>query len=236
LSVILRLYPPAWRERYGDELAELLAARPVTIGDRLDLLWGAMDARLHPQTPGVIAAQEQESPMRSRALGLLAAIGGVSWILAIASLFVLTPPGGDREEAIAAVGLGAGMALMAVALAQLGTRNGSTMSVVTSRILALVGVALASTMIMPWPLMMIAALGFPLFAIVGAVRGAVNGRLPIWFVGLSLATLAGVLGAAGLIGEAGPWALTLVGVTALVLAALAFRSDRDGDVTRMRTA
>jgi nitrite reductase/ring-hydroxylating ferredoxin subunit len=46
---ILRLYPAAWRDRYGDELEYLLGLRRVRAGDLADLLRGALDARLHPQ-------------------------------------------------------------------------------------------------------------------------------------------------------------------------------------------
>ena len=46
---ILRLYPRAWRARYGGELADLLAGRKMTPALFLDLLGGALDARLSPQ-------------------------------------------------------------------------------------------------------------------------------------------------------------------------------------------
>jgi hypothetical protein len=45
---LLRLYPPRWRRRYGEELAELVAAQPFSIGGALDLIAGAIDAWLHP--------------------------------------------------------------------------------------------------------------------------------------------------------------------------------------------
>ena len=43
------LYPRAWRERYGEELADVLAAGGLGLRDRIDLLRGALDAHLHPQ-------------------------------------------------------------------------------------------------------------------------------------------------------------------------------------------
>jgi hypothetical protein len=49
---LLSLYPTGWRERYGEEFAELLAARPPSLGDRVDIVRGAVDARLHPQVRG----------------------------------------------------------------------------------------------------------------------------------------------------------------------------------------
>jgi hypothetical protein len=49
MSMMVRLYPSAWRARYGDELDQLLTDRPPSLADRLDLARGALDARLHPQ-------------------------------------------------------------------------------------------------------------------------------------------------------------------------------------------
>ncbi len=47
--LLLRLYPRAWRERYGEELsAQLEAQRPLRIGDVADLVRAAFDAHLHP--------------------------------------------------------------------------------------------------------------------------------------------------------------------------------------------
>ncbi len=44
----LALYPQAWRERYGEELAALVEERPPSLRATLDLLRGAADAHLHP--------------------------------------------------------------------------------------------------------------------------------------------------------------------------------------------
>ncbi|HET7684819.1 MAG TPA: Rieske 2Fe-2S domain-containing protein [Candidatus Limnocylindria bacterium] len=48
VRLILRAYPAAWRERYGAEVASLLALRPPSGRQLLDLLGGAFDARRHP--------------------------------------------------------------------------------------------------------------------------------------------------------------------------------------------
>jgi len=45
---ILRLYPPAWRERYAAEMVALLEQHSITFWTVLDLLVGALDARLDP--------------------------------------------------------------------------------------------------------------------------------------------------------------------------------------------
>ena len=77
MSSILRLYPGWWRERYGDEVGDLLGSVPPRPGDRADLLRGAADAWLHPPVP-------------SRVPGLTALIGGGLWT-AIAAGVVAQP-------------------------------------------------------------------------------------------------------------------------------------------------
>jgi hypothetical protein len=46
--VLLRIYPRAWRERYGEELSEQLELLPLTLGVVADVLRGAVDAHRHP--------------------------------------------------------------------------------------------------------------------------------------------------------------------------------------------
>lgn len=46
---LIKLYPRAWRERYGEEMAALLAARALTPGGVLDVLRGVLDAYQCPQ-------------------------------------------------------------------------------------------------------------------------------------------------------------------------------------------
>jgi nitrite reductase/ring-hydroxylating ferredoxin subunit len=47
VGFVLRTYPRRWRERYGAEMAALLAERAPGWGDLLDLARGGLDARLH---------------------------------------------------------------------------------------------------------------------------------------------------------------------------------------------
>ena len=73
--ILLRLYPAAWRARYGDEFLELLADRPPRLRDRLDIVAGALDARLHPQ---VGQAAPAEVPMRrDTSVAAIVAVGGL---------------------------------------------------------------------------------------------------------------------------------------------------------------
>jgi hypothetical protein len=48
-SRLVRLYPRAWRDRYGPELEDILAARSPSPGLLVDVLLGALDAHTHPQ-------------------------------------------------------------------------------------------------------------------------------------------------------------------------------------------
>lgn len=76
----MRLYPSAWRARYGAEMADLLAERPPTWRDSIDLLRGALDAHLHPRSPSRLPAFA----------GILA---GAAWtVVALAVLAEPVPP------------------------------------------------------------------------------------------------------------------------------------------------
>lgn len=56
MTWLIRLYPPAWRRRYGRELAELIATQPVSFSTAIDLAAGAIDAWLNPQSSTAAAA------------------------------------------------------------------------------------------------------------------------------------------------------------------------------------
>jgi len=47
---LLRLYPRAWRERYGAEVEDIVGAQPPSARLAIDLLAGAVDAHWSPQT------------------------------------------------------------------------------------------------------------------------------------------------------------------------------------------
>jgi hypothetical protein len=69
---MIRLYPPAWRRRYGAELAALIAAQPPSFRTSVDLLAGAADAWLNPQssTAAATAHVQGDKPMVSKLLQL----------------------------------------------------------------------------------------------------------------------------------------------------------------------
>ncbi len=53
MTWLIRLYPPAWRRRYGRELAERLATQPASFRTAIELVAGAVDAWLNPQSSTV---------------------------------------------------------------------------------------------------------------------------------------------------------------------------------------
>ena len=46
---LLRLYPTPWRAKDGDEFAAILETQQPSLGLFVDVLAGALDARLRPQ-------------------------------------------------------------------------------------------------------------------------------------------------------------------------------------------
>ena len=76
MSRLVRLYPRAWRDRYEDEFMALLAERPLSPGDVVDSVRGAVDAHLHPQWG------DEPQPFTHRLPGLLALGGGLIWTAA----------------------------------------------------------------------------------------------------------------------------------------------------------
>lgn len=76
MNWLLQLYPAAWRERYGEEFAVVLARQRASLGLVVDVLGGAMDARLHPQVPHSQSKQnKREDTMTSEMLERCAAGG-----------------------------------------------------------------------------------------------------------------------------------------------------------------
>lgn len=58
MSWLIRLYPPAWRRRYGREVAELLATHPASFHTAIDLVAGAVDAWFNPQSSTAAKADD----------------------------------------------------------------------------------------------------------------------------------------------------------------------------------
>jgi len=79
VSRLLRLYPPAWREGYGDEFLALLADRPPSVRESVDIVRGAIDARLDPQLPRTRGSTDR----RFVAPLVGAVLFGAAWLIAL---------------------------------------------------------------------------------------------------------------------------------------------------------
>jgi hypothetical protein len=73
---LLRLYPAAWRARYGEEFATVLAGQRASFGLVLDVIGGAVDAHLHPQVLSTHSNQAQGEDTMTLALLQRCALGG----------------------------------------------------------------------------------------------------------------------------------------------------------------
>ena len=84
MNRLLRLYPAAWRDRYGAEFEVLLADRPPGVRDRIDIVRGALDARLRPQ----LARSEDGNarPTWHPTVVAAAIIGGLLFVVGSSSL------------------------------------------------------------------------------------------------------------------------------------------------------
>jgi hypothetical protein len=71
MSRLTALYPATWRDRYGDEFEAVLTARPPSVGERVDIVRGALDAHLHPQVPGLVRIPDRYGFGPLVGLGLL---------------------------------------------------------------------------------------------------------------------------------------------------------------------
>ena len=73
MTWLLKLYPRAWRRRYGDELTDLVARQPFSVGAAVDLIAGAIDAWIHPQVlvePFPISATKGDETMLTKMIRL----------------------------------------------------------------------------------------------------------------------------------------------------------------------
>ncbi|HET9083892.1 MAG TPA: hypothetical protein VFN41_05755 [Candidatus Limnocylindrales bacterium] len=74
MSALIRLYPRSWRARYEPEFLDLLEARPPSVRDQVDIIRGAIDARLDSGAP-------RESNRQTRIAAASAVAAGALWIM-----------------------------------------------------------------------------------------------------------------------------------------------------------
>ena len=86
MTWLLKLYPPRWRRRYGRELAQLVATRPFSIATAIDLVAGAIDAWIYPQSSTAAAESKGGRNMVltvfivSQLLAVTAILLGAAWL------------------------------------------------------------------------------------------------------------------------------------------------------------
>jgi hypothetical protein len=73
---LLLLYPGAWRVRYGEEFAAVLASQRISAGLVLDVIGGAIDAHLYPQIQHSQTTETQGGDRMTRSMLLRCAAGG----------------------------------------------------------------------------------------------------------------------------------------------------------------
>lgn len=77
---LLRLYPRAWRARYGEEMLALLEQHHLSMRTRINLLRGALDAQLHMRSP-IMSGNRRPSVRWSLLVALLpSTFVGVHWL------------------------------------------------------------------------------------------------------------------------------------------------------------
>ena len=92
LALLVRFYPARWRERYGEEIADLLATEPPSVPRAVDVLRGLIDAHLHPELvdsalAAVPAAGERSAEMRTHRTGIVARLARVAML----TVLIATP-------------------------------------------------------------------------------------------------------------------------------------------------
>jgi hypothetical protein len=201
---LVGLYPADWQARYGPEFEAVLEARLPSARDRIDIVRGAIDARLHPQVPGTGDTSPAAHPV-SVLPGVLLAMGGLSW--AIASAIVATA----RISSSGYLDAEAALAFMmaAIILIPLGSSIalGDLPSAVARRGGALNVAFLVSVLaiwILPWPIlgiaMFLAVVCFALSGLHHAIVAARVGWVPREVAALvAVATTGGVAGFVGVL-------------------------------------
>jgi hypothetical protein len=73
MTWLLKLYPPRWRRRYGEEFVALIASQPFSFLTVLDIIGGAIDAWIQPQShlaPPAAPQSEGETLMLAKLMRL----------------------------------------------------------------------------------------------------------------------------------------------------------------------
>lgn len=147
-SRLMRLYPAAWRARYGEEFEVVLEARRLRPFDVADVVFGAFDARVR----GNGARQSADGPPvpgpSLRIGGYAAVFGGILWAGGLLAMVA-----GDSWSPLGAAGQFFGTFALIVAIACLGAFQArrhpflvwsSVMLALTGAVSMLIGMATTS--------------------------------------------------------------------------------------------
>jgi hypothetical protein len=153
MTRLVALYPRAWRDRYEDEFLALMADRPDGPLDRIDILRGAVDARIHPQLQPS-SSGEPERANSARFDALLAVVAGLLWVAAALAFLgsSVDPELGYKETGSALVlgiagALVAGLAALVLSRSLPGQHAGASVAAGAAVIGAL-------AMVLPWPVLL----------------------------------------------------------------------------------
>ena len=179
MSGLIRLYPRDWRARYEEEFLSLLAERPPDARDRVDIIRGAIDARMRPQVRRGSPDPGPASPaphVASRTLGFATLAGALLWLVALVMILngpIVVDGGSSYRDGAAAlpfvflafVLLGVGLVGVARSLPR-----GSDLGGLAAAVAAVAGGTWA---LMPWvfPLLLIASVGYVALAILARRSG-----------------------------------------------------------------
>jgi len=188
MSRLLSLYPRAWRDRYEAEVGDLVAARPMSFRDNIDLVRGAVDAWLHPQVVvGSGSAHDDEA--RDLVSTVPAVIGGLLWMAG--GLIVAAAPYGADGYKEADAGLVV-LALAAFVCGAAAVSIAQTLPVGSRGATACAVVMLASALLLltPWPVLVVGFYGYVFSTL---AFGVLIGRERMAGAGASLAGTALIL-------------------------------------------
>ena len=175
---LISLYPRAWRDRYELEFQTLMSERPPTPRDRLDIVRGALDARLHPQ---LRQASPDGTPRLVRIGATLAVLGGGLWVAAGLAFLgsSIIPDLGYKDSSSAIVIAIAGALVTGIAACMVVSSMPGRSAAIRNPAIAIVLGALAMTQ--PWPVVLlgffVAVIGTLLFGLIAAPRIGMTGIL-----------------------------------------------------------
>lgn len=177
---LVALYPPAWRDRYAAEFDDLLADRPATLRDQLDIARGAFDAWMYPQVRGRRVAPATAGPSGGRLVrSATAVVGGGLLILAGVGMYStrIDPSLGSKMIDIPYLSLILGMLLVSImaTVRSMGMSDGSGPAAVAGAFM-LVG-ALGTAL--PWPFLVVGIFSFIGAAIAFGLIVAIRDRQPV---------------------------------------------------------